>query len=74
MSAQGFFVLSESADFYYKCTDYYSPLDEYGVAWNDPALNIDWPSSDTPILSEKDKKYLPLNQIHPNKLPKYFSI
>ena len=72
--AHGFFVLSESADFYYKCTDYYSPLDEYGVAWNDPALNIDWPSSDTPILSEKDKKYLPLNQIHPNKLPKYFSI
>jgi dTDP-4-dehydrorhamnose 3,5-epimerase len=51
--AHGFLVLSEIADFEYKCTDYYDPSDEGCVLWNDPALNIDWPLG-KPILSHKD--------------------
>lgn len=55
--AHGFLVLSEIADFQYKCTDYYDPLDEGGVMWNDPDLAIDWPLGDIePKLSEKDLK------------------
>ena len=51
--AHGFFVLSEIADFEYKCTDYYDPADEGSIIWNDPDLNIIWPSNN-PILSPKD--------------------
>jgi len=51
--AHGFVVLSEIADFEYKCTDYYDPCDEGGILWNDPDLNIPWPI-DNPILSNKD--------------------
>jgi len=51
--AHGFFVLSETADFEYKCTDYYDPSDEGSLLWNDPDLNIPWPI-DNPKLSEKD--------------------
>lgn len=51
--AHGFCVLSESADFLYKCTSLYSPESERGVAWNDPALAIDWPIRQ-PLLSPKD--------------------
>ena len=51
--AHGFVVLSEVADFEYKCTDYYHPDDEYGVIWNDPDAAITWPIDD-PILSDKD--------------------
>lgn len=51
--AHGFLVLSDSADFEYKCTDYYDPSDEASILWNDPALNISWPI-DQPILSDKD--------------------
>ena len=51
--AHGFLVLSDTADFEYKCTDYYDPSDEGSVLWNDPDLDIPWPIS-TPILSEKD--------------------
>jgi dTDP-4-dehydrorhamnose 3,5-epimerase len=54
--AHGFCVLSEQADFLYKCTDYYVPGDEYGIAWNDPALAIDWPEMDF-LLSDKDRDY-----------------
>ncbi|MAD01157.1 MULTISPECIES: dTDP-4-dehydrorhamnose 3,5-epimerase [Pseudomonas] len=53
--AHGFCVLSEIADFEYKCTDYYQPQDEGGVLWNDPALAIDWPVSE-PKLSDKDRQ------------------
>lgn len=56
--AHGFSVLSETAEFCYKVTDYYHPEDEAGIRWNDPQLNIDW-QVQTPILSEKDKN-LPL--------------
>ena len=51
--AHGFVVLSETADFEYKCTDYYDPSDEGSLLWNDPDLNIPWPI-DNPKLSEKD--------------------
>ena len=51
--AHGFVVLSETADFEYKCTDYYDPSDEGSLLWNDPDLNIPW-SIDNPKLSEKD--------------------
>ncbi|MDE8755037.1 dTDP-4-dehydrorhamnose 3,5-epimerase [Pectobacterium polaris] len=52
--AHGFVVLSDIADFEYKCTDYYDPSDEGCLLWNDPDLGIEWPIS-TPQLSEKDK-------------------
>ena len=51
--AHGFIVLSNTADFEYKCTDYYDPSDEGSVLWNDPDLDIPWPIV-TPILSNKD--------------------
>ena len=51
--AHGFCVLSETADFQYKCTDYYDPSDEGGVIWNDPDVAIEWPITH-PSLSNKD--------------------
>ena len=51
--AHGFCVLSDSAEFLYKCTDFYTPGDEVGFAWNDPQLGIEWPI-EQPILSAKD--------------------
>lgn len=51
--AHGFCVLSESAEFLYKCTDFYVPGDEAGLIWDDPQLAIEWPI-DKPILSTKD--------------------
>tara|TARA_E500000178_G_scaffold354369_1_gene423088 strand:- start:699 stop:1229 length:531 start_codon:yes stop_codon:yes gene_type:complete len=53
--AHGFLVLSEFADFEYKCTDYYYPDYESCIVWNDPTLNIDW-SINNPIVSDKDLK------------------
>jgi dTDP-4-dehydrorhamnose 3,5-epimerase len=52
--AHGFLVLSNFADFEYKCTDYYDPNDEGCLLWNDPDLGINWPLND-PILSFKDR-------------------
>ena len=54
--AHGFCVLSETAGFLYKCTDLYQPGDERGICWNDPALNIPWPTT-TPLLSPKDQAF-----------------
>lgn len=51
--AHGFVVLSDSADFVYKCTEYYCPEDERTIIWNDPEVGIEWPI-DVPILSPKD--------------------
>jgi dTDP-4-dehydrorhamnose 3,5-epimerase len=51
--AHGFTVLSETADFYYKCDALYSPADEIAIRWNDPALKIDWRTLN-PILSQRD--------------------
>lgn len=52
--AHGFLVLSESADFLYKTTDYYAPEHERCVAWNDPDIGIHWPLTDAPVLAAKD--------------------
>ena len=52
--AHGFCVLSDSAEVLYKCSDYYSPQNERGIMWNDPDINVDWPTAN-PVLSEKDK-------------------
>jgi len=52
--AHGFLVLSESAEFLYKTTDYWAPELERAIAWNDPALAIDWPLDGAPTLSAKD--------------------
>ena len=52
--AHGFVVLSDTADFEYKCTDYYDPSDEGSILWSDPDLNIPWPITN-PVLSTKDE-------------------
>ena len=61
--AHGFCVLSETADFQYKCTDYYDPSDEGGVIWNDPDVAIEWPI-DKPSLSSKDALLPTLTQLN----------
>ncbi len=53
--AHGFCVVSDEADFVYKCTDYYAPAHERTLLWNDPAVGVTWPISGEPLLSEKDK-------------------
>ncbi len=60
--AHGFVVLSDTADFEYKCTDYYDPSDEGCLMWNDPTVGIDWPIS-TPSLSGKDQQGLRLEDL-----------
>jgi dTDP-4-dehydrorhamnose 3,5-epimerase len=55
--AHGFCVISDTAEFQYKCTDYYNPEDEGGLIWNDTGVNIPWPLVD-PVLSKKDE-FLP---------------
>jgi dTDP-4-dehydrorhamnose 3,5-epimerase len=54
--AHGFVVLSESADFLYKTTDYYAPAYERCISWNDPSIGIIWPEDITPLLSAKDQQ------------------
>jgi dTDP-4-dehydrorhamnose 3,5-epimerase len=66
--AHGFVVLSEEAEFVYKCSDYYDPAGELGIHWADSQLAIDWQVSD-PILSDKDSHYPPLARIPPDSLP-----
>jgi len=66
--AHGFLVLSESADFLYKCDDYYHADDDHGVLWNDPQLGIDWGIA-CPVLSEKDGKLPKLADVPPEDLP-----
>jgi dTDP-4-dehydrorhamnose 3,5-epimerase len=61
--AHGFLVLSESADFIYKATDYYAPEHERCLIWNDPAVGINWPVNMEPILSAKDRAGLPLRDV-----------
>jgi dTDP-4-dehydrorhamnose 3,5-epimerase len=65
--AHGFLVLSETAMFHYKCTDYYSPKDEMTLRWDDPELRIAWPLKQ-PTLSEKDAKGLRLQEIPQTRL------
>jgi dTDP-4-dehydrorhamnose 3,5-epimerase len=68
--AHGFVVRSETADFLYKCSDYFDAADDRGVLWNDPDIGIDWQTPE-PVLSDKDKRYLTLAQIAPDQLPRY---
>lgn len=58
--AHGFCVLSETADFQYKCTNFYDPTDESGIVWDDNDLNISWPV-ENPIVSGKDEKLISFN-------------
>jgi dTDP-4-dehydrorhamnose 3,5-epimerase len=67
--AHGFCVLSEEADFVYKCTDVYVPSDERTVQWNDPAIGIEWPLPD-PIVSDRDRAARPLAEME-RDLPVY---
>lgn len=60
--AHGFAVLSAVAQVEYKCTDLYDPKSELGIAWNDPAIGIDWPVSD-PLLSDRDMRHLTLSAV-----------
>ncbi|OJF76366.1 MAG: dTDP-4-dehydrorhamnose 3,5-epimerase [Treponema sp. CETP13] len=63
--AHGFYVLSETAVFAYKCTDFYDPNGEGGLMWNDPSINIDWNAiapEITPLLSPKDEKHPQFNK------------
>ena len=69
--AHGFRVLTDTADFCYKCTDFYAPGDEYGVFWNDPALAIPWGDMDSPVVSAKDQKLPRLADVPPEHLPEY---
>ena len=68
--AHGYCVLSDSADFSYFCTDFYTPGDEYGVCWNDTMLKIAWPLTN-PIVSEKDQKLHGVAEISETNLPLY---
>ena len=70
--AHGFLVLSEIADFFYKCTNYYQPQFEHGILWNDPEIDIKWPSTQVK-LSDKDKKYPLLFSQAKERLPVYSS-
>ena len=53
--AHGFVVMSDTATFAYKCDEFYHPEDEAGIRWDDPDIAVEWPISDEPILSDKDK-------------------
>ena len=64
-------MLSDSADFYYKCTDVYAPGDEYGILWNDPALAIPWGEIAAPVVSPKDQKLPRLAEVPPEHLPDF---
>jgi dTDP-4-dehydrorhamnose 3,5-epimerase len=67
--AHGFCVMSDEADFIYKCTDYYHPEDEGGVFYGDPDLGIDWPVSD-PVVNERDSAFPGLRDLGPENLPR----
>jgi len=68
--AHGYVVRSDSADFLYKCSEYYHPGDDRGVLWNDPAIGIEWDTLE-PILSGKDQEYARLADVPHDMLPRY---
>ena len=70
--AHGFCVLSETALFSYKCTEFYSPADERGILWSDPDIGIEWPVKD-PLLSDKDEKYPRFKDLNSENLPPYIN-
>ncbi|MDR2431376.1 MAG: dTDP-4-dehydrorhamnose 3,5-epimerase [Candidatus Margulisbacteria bacterium] len=63
--AHGFAVLSDFAEFQYKCDDYYAPQAEAGIRWNDPELNIDWKTR-APVISGKDRDLPLLRELAPD--------
>lgn len=73
--AHGFLVLSDSAEFCYKCDDVYHPGDEGGLMWNDPKIGIEWPALDGDghfdesqlVLSDKDRRHPPLSALQNSK-------
>ncbi|MBA3707680.1 MAG: dTDP-4-dehydrorhamnose 3,5-epimerase [Planctomycetes bacterium] len=70
--AHGFYVMSDMAEFIYKCTDFYAPSEERGLIWNDPALDIPWPlASPEPVLSAKDRTFGTLATRPQSDLPSY---
>ena len=69
--AHGFLVLSDEAEFLYKCDDFYAPGDEYGLNWADPALEIEWNLRGEPNLSGKDRIAPFLSEIAIDKLPRF---
>ena len=70
--AHGFLVLSEAAEFQYKCSDFYDPADERGIAWNDPRIGIAWPLTGLePILSGRDLGWGTLDRMDEADLPRH---
>jgi dTDP-4-dehydrorhamnose 3,5-epimerase len=67
--AHGFSVLSAEADVVYKCTDYYTPGDEFGILWSDPDLAIDWRVGEGAVLSAKDAELPCLRDLAEDRLP-----
>ena len=68
--AHGFYVMSETADILYKCSNFYNPQDEHGLIWDDPNIGIHWPLLNrTPLLSKKDATNLKLSDIDHEFLP-----
>lgn len=68
--AHGFLVMSDDVDLFYKCTDYYHPQSERGIAWNDPDIGIEWPATEV-ILSDKDACNPRLAEQSSESLPRY---
>lgn len=60
--AHGYVVVSDYAEFAYKCDDYYHPEDESSIAWNDPGIAVEWPDVEEIILSEKDTRHPTLSE------------
>lgn len=60
--AHGFLTLTDTADFLYKTTSYYAPASERAIAWDDPAIGIDWPAASELLVSEKDRKGMALGE------------
>ncbi len=70
--AHAFLVLSEAAEFQYKCSDFYNADDEHGLPWNDPDIAIEWPLSGfEPILSDRDRGWFPLAATPESDLPEF---
>ena len=71
--AHGYLVLSQSADFLYKCDDFYKGDDAFGIAWNDPQIGIEWPlfglAETDLILADKDRHAPQLSAVNPDFLP-----
>ncbi len=70
--AHGFLVLSDVAEFQYKCSDFFSAKDERGLPWNDPEIGIEWPLDGTvPLLSDRDRGWPSLADMAAEDLPEY---